>query len=301
MKYDSTHACSEISGRSESIQEINSDLDNIADFSVRNCLKLNNDKSNYIIIGSRQNLVKLSKTPVPPVKIANIPIERKNHVKNLGVIFDDTLSWDKHINKCVGTAYGKFKQAFRFKKFLSQEAKLNISEMYILSQFNYCDSLFLNASQIFKNKIKKVQNNSLRFSLDLRKFDPITTHRKKLGLLDMDSRRIFYSLTLMHKIVKNIEPSYLCTRIKHTSEIHNYNTRNRQALTVNHIKTAKNPILSLAASKTNTTNFLKILTSPISPLIFSEINAEKSYQQHNRVKRQLFKFSDLFLPVVFAI
>ena len=187
---------------SESIKKINSDLDNIADFSLRNCLQLNNDKSNYIIIVSHQNLTKLSKTPVPDVKIANIPIERKNHVKNLGVIFDDTLSWDKHINKCVGIAYGKFKQAYRFKKFLSQEAKLNISEMYILSQFNYCDSLFLNASQIFKNKIQKVQNNCLRFSLDLRKFDHITIHRKKLGLLDMENRRLLHSLTPMHKIVK---------------------------------------------------------------------------------------------------
>ena len=51
---------------------------------------------------------------LPPVKMANEPIERKNHVKNLGVIFDDTLTWDKHINKCIGKAYGKFKQTYRF-------------------------------------------------------------------------------------------------------------------------------------------------------------------------------------------
>ena len=77
-------------------------------------------------------------------------------------------------------AYGKFKQAFRFKKFLSQKAKLNISETYILSQFNYCDALFLNASNILKNKIQKVQNSCLRFALDLRKFEHITIHRKTL-------------------------------------------------------------------------------------------------------------------------
>ena len=224
---------------SETIIKINQDLDRIADFSLRNCLKLNKDKSNYIIIGSRQNLIKLSKIALPLVKIANIPIERKNQVKNLGVIFDDTLSWDKHINKCIGKAYGKFKQAFRFKHFLSEKAKLNISEMYILSQFNYCDSLFLNASKILKSKIQKVQNNCLRFSLNLRKYDHISPHIKTLGLLNMDDRRTLHSLNLMHKIVKEIAPSYLTNRIKRHSEVHNHNTRNRLAFTTNNIKTAK--------------------------------------------------------------
>ena len=44
---------------SETIKQINSDLNKISDFSIKNCLKLNHDKSNYIIIGSRPNLLKL--------------------------------------------------------------------------------------------------------------------------------------------------------------------------------------------------------------------------------------------------
>ena len=111
--------------------------------------------------------------------------------------------------------------------------------MYILSQFNYCDALFLNASKIFKNKIQKVQNNCLRFTLNLRKFDHITTHRQHFGLLDMDQRRILHSVTLMHKIVKGLAPCYLSNRIKRLSEVHNHNTRNRLALTINKNMTAK--------------------------------------------------------------
>ena len=228
-----------VSDIAKMILKINEDLDRVADFSMRNCLKLNNGKSNYIIIGSRQNLIKLAEHPLPPVLIGENPIERKLHVKNLGVIFDDTLSWDKHINKCIGKAYGKFKQAFRFKKFLSEKAKLNISETYILSQFNYCDALFLNASKTLKNKIQKVQNSCLRFALDLRKYDHITIHMQKLNLLNMDKRRSLHSLTLMHKIVKQIAPSYLCKRIKRHVDIHNYQTRNRLGLAIVNIKTAK--------------------------------------------------------------
>lgn len=224
---------------SETINKINLDLDKISNFSERNCLKLNNDKSNYIIIGSHQNLSKISKIKLPTIKIKNEPIERKNHVKNLGIIFDETLSWEKHINNCIGKAYGKLKQTYRFKNFLSNEAKLNISEIYVLSQFNYCDSLFLNSSKLLKSKIQKVQNSCLRFCLNLRKFDHISEHRIKLGLLNMDQRRILHSTTLMRKIVKGIAPSYLSDRIKHHSDLHNHNTRNREALVLNKNKSSK--------------------------------------------------------------
>ena len=104
----------------DTMHKINSDLKGIADFSNRNCLKLNNDKSNYIILGSHPNLKTISRMVLPVININNQPIKRKNEVKNLGVIFDETLSWDKHINRCIGKAYGKLKQAYRFKNFLSK-------------------------------------------------------------------------------------------------------------------------------------------------------------------------------------
>ena len=56
---------------SETINKINQDLDKISNFSERNCLKLNNDKSNYIIIGSHQNLSKISKMKLPTIKMSN--------------------------------------------------------------------------------------------------------------------------------------------------------------------------------------------------------------------------------------
>ena len=44
------------------IAHINSDLQNIFDYSKRNCLKLNASKSKFIVIGSRPNLKKLKNT-----------------------------------------------------------------------------------------------------------------------------------------------------------------------------------------------------------------------------------------------
>ena len=55
----------------------------------------------------------------------------------------------------------------------------------------------------------------------------------------MDQRRILHGTTLIYKIVKGLAPSYLSDRIKHHSDFHNHNTRNREALVLNKNKTSK--------------------------------------------------------------
>ena len=121
------------------IAKINSDLENICNYSKRNCLKLNAGKSKFIIIGSRPNLKKLKSTVLDEIKLGPDTIDREYSVKNLGIMFDETFSWGKHVNLITAKAYGKLRQAYRFKNFLSLQAKLNVSETYILSQFNYGD------------------------------------------------------------------------------------------------------------------------------------------------------------------
>ena len=159
--------------------------------------------------------------------IDNKVIERKTHVKNLGITFDEVLSWTKHVNILVGKAYGKLKLAYRSKKNLSRDAKINLCEYYVLSHFNYCDVVYQNMSDLLKLKIQNVQHSCFRFIFDRRKYDHISDCFLKLDTLNMEQRRILHGLTLMYKINKKLAPSYLCDRIAHHTEIHNYNTRRK--------------------------------------------------------------------------
>ena len=147
----------------ETIDYINSDLSNISRFSKNNCLKLNAGKSKFIIIGSRPNLKKLKSIQLKQIKIDNQIIEREHEVKNLGVTFDETMSWARHVNLSVARAYGKLKNAWRFKNFLSEKSKLNVCETYILSTFNYGDIILQNMTKLLQDKIQKVQNRCVRF------------------------------------------------------------------------------------------------------------------------------------------
>ena len=218
-----------ISGKVKDINKLvlsmNEDLEATAKFSDNNFLKLNSKKSMYIILGSARNINKLSKEEVPPIRIGKNFIERKTIVRNLGVIFDENLNFESHMNTLIRNAYYRLKQAYRFKNFLSMESKVKIAESYILANFNYCDILFLNISNQLKRKIQNFQNTCVRFIFGLKKYDHISEKFKSLNILNMENRRKLHSLTTMHKIINNLAPTYLSKRIRIISSVHSHNTR----------------------------------------------------------------------------
>ena len=71
-------------------------------------------------------------------------IERKKEAVNLGITFDEVLSWTKYVNISVSSAYRRLNQCYRHKKFLTMQTKINICESYVLSNFNYSDVLLQN-------------------------------------------------------------------------------------------------------------------------------------------------------------
>ena len=219
------------------VAKINSDLENISNFSKRNCLKLNASKSKFIVIGSRPNLKKLKSANLDLIKLGNETIEREYTVKNLGITFDELLSWTKHVNLCVAKAYGKLRQVCRFKNFLTDKVKWNICETYILSNFNYGDIILQGLSNQLENKIQKIQNSCIRFSFGLRKYDHITNTRLSNNIISMHDRRLLHCLTLMFKIVRKMAPVYLCNRITYKHQFHNYNTRRKNDIQTSFART----------------------------------------------------------------
>lgn len=220
------------------ISRINQDLERVQLFSNNNCLKLNSTKSNFIIIGSRPNLSKLSQKTLSPIVLNNKIIERKTHVKNLGVIFDEPFTWTKHVNKSISTAYFKLRQVYRFKNFLSEDSKKTVCESYILCHFNYCDSVYFNITEFLKSKIQKVQNTCFRFIFGLRKYDHVSSCLVKLDTLNMHERRLLHGLSLMHRVNLKLAPSYLIDRIVRHEDIHTYNTRHRRNIVSERCNTA---------------------------------------------------------------
>ena len=222
----------------EAFNSANTVLDNIANYSKNNCLKLNTDKTKYIVIGSRGNLKTLSEQELPALKLNGDILEQKDNVKNLGIIFDQNMFWTNQINSIVGKAYGRLKQAYKFRNFLSLETRFTLVETYILSLFNYGDILFQNISGRLSNKIQRVQNSCMRFVYGLRKYDHISHCYEKNKTLNMENRRKLHSLILMHKIALGLAPDYLSEKIVRHQDLHSYHTRRRENIAVQRVNTS---------------------------------------------------------------
>ena len=209
----------------EMIAKINSDLHNIFEFSEANNLSLNVGKCKYIIIGSAHNLKLLSEMDLANLVIDAKALKRESEVYDLGLLVDENLSWETQNSKTVASAYGKLRNAYQAKNFLSRKSKIAVVEYYVLSQLNYCNIVMQNLSQGTLSKIQKLQNACTRFIFGLRKFDHISAHFRQLNVLNMENRRLLHSATAMHKIVLKKAPTYLCGKIRYRNSFHLHNTR----------------------------------------------------------------------------
>ena len=207
------------------IARVNADLNSINMFSEANNLTLNIKKCKYIIIGSPFKIRELRDINIPQIIIDNKPLKRETELYDLGVLIDENLSWEKHINNSISKAYGKLRTAYRAKNFLTKESKTNVVEYYVLSQLNYCNILMQNITQKLSTKIQKLQNACTRFIFGLRKFDHISGHFRQLKVLNMANRKTLHSATFMHKIVNKKAPTYLCSKIRYRNAFHRHNTR----------------------------------------------------------------------------
>ena len=125
----------------DSITEINQDLSSISNYCRNSALTINEKKCHYMIIGTKPALKKVDDLILKEMVINNKIIERVKFARNLGLTYDEVLSWRRHVNILVGRAISKLKDLNRFKKFLNEESKKLLCDSLILSQFTVNRSL----------------------------------------------------------------------------------------------------------------------------------------------------------------
>ncbi len=209
-----------------SVSQFNTDLNRISSWSQSNALKLNASKSKVIIIGSSYQIKSLSNNnTIPDVAINNDIIPVVSECRNLGILFDNTLSWLPHINSLISKSYGKLRSLNHYKHFLSSTVKLKLCDSLILSNFNYCDFLFGNLTAGLQQRVQRVQNSCLRYAFDIKKSYHITPFLYKSRWLNMSNRRLYHSLCFIFKIINGDAPPYFDNYIIRSGISHQYSTR----------------------------------------------------------------------------
>ena len=105
-----------------------------------NILKLNDEKTEFIMFGTKQQL---SKVPSTSITIGDDSIDSVNQVCSLGYHMDSELRNNIHINKLCQFCYVTLQKIRAIQHKIDQPTCQIIVQALVLSKLDYCNSLLI--------------------------------------------------------------------------------------------------------------------------------------------------------------
>ena len=171
-----------------------------------NKLKLNPDKTEFILFGSKNVRTKLGK--FFPVNILGTLLSPAEAIRNLGVWFDSDFSFSCHVRNICKACFVHIRDLRRLRGYLTREAALLAANALVGSRLDYCNSLFRSLSALNLRRLQCVQNSLARIVANTTKYSHITPVRKSLHWLPIMHRSIFKVALLVYKFLHSGHPKY---------------------------------------------------------------------------------------------
>ena len=134
-------------------------------------LKLNDDKTEFMIIGSRQQLEKVS---VAELSVGDISVAPASAARNLGVLFDRNLKFDAQITKTCCTCYYYLHNIRNIRKYLTLDSTRCLVHVLVMGHVDDCNILLYGLPRNNINKLQRLQNMAARFITNTPRFCHIT-------------------------------------------------------------------------------------------------------------------------------
>ena len=109
-----------------------------------NKLKLNPDKTEFILFGSNVQRSELSKCF--PVDILGNQLTPSDKVRNLGVFFDKNFTFSEHVSSIRKSCFVHLRDLRRIRRFLPKPVAIVLANALVSSRLDYCNSLFRSLS-----------------------------------------------------------------------------------------------------------------------------------------------------------
>lgn len=217
--------------------KINYDINELFEWLCDNSLSINVNKSKAIVFGSRSKVADINTNRLD-IKIDNRRLDFVSEVKYLGIKLDQSLSFHNHALYIMNKMSKKTFFLRRISKNLSIPTRLLLYKSIILPHVEFCSTVLFNLPSFRIQEIQCIQNRCMRAILACNKYTPIKTMLNVLSLMSIKEKILFNTLLFIYKVKNKMLPSYLYENLEFVSDIHNYNTRNKDNFNVKICRTA---------------------------------------------------------------
>ena len=140
---------------SPALAKLNACLHDVQEWMSLSKLKLNPEKTEFIVFGSKAQRQKISSHF--PVSILGSLLHPVDSVSNLGVWFDADFSFSEHIKRTCKACFLQMRGLRRIRKYLTPELAVFAANALVSSRLDYCNSLFRGLSGFNQYKLQSIQ------------------------------------------------------------------------------------------------------------------------------------------------
>ena len=171
-----------------------------------NFLLLNSDKTEVILLGPKQHRNTLSNDLA---LLDGFTIASRTTVRNLGVIFDQDISFNSHMKQISKNAFFHLRNIAKIRHILSQKDAEKLVHAFVTSRLDYCNSLLSGCPNKSIKTLQLIQNAAARVLTRTGIRDHISPILASLHWLPVKLRIEFKILLLTYKALNDRAPSYL--------------------------------------------------------------------------------------------
>jgi hypothetical protein len=181
-------------------------IEEIRQWMHENHLKLNDSKTEFLIIGTKHQLSQLGDVSI---KIGDEAIPSTSSARNIGVMFDAEMNMKEQVSQITRSCYGQLWSISKIRKYLTTDAAERLVHAFITSRLDNHNSMLSGAPDYLLDKLQLIQNQAARVITGQRRNDHITESLVDLHWLPVKYRIEFKMLLFAYKSQHEKAPVYL--------------------------------------------------------------------------------------------
>ena len=183
---------------------LQNDLNSVYNWCDSNKLTINCKKTKYCLYGMRSIVLKARMLNIN-LSLNNQILEQVCSYKYLGLILDEHLTYNKHIKEMNKVISHKLYLMSKIRKYLTEQACIDIFKTMVLSVIEYCDIIYGGTSQGNLSTIDKLFYRGLRICLRNNEKKTKTELCQSCRVAPLKDRNSSHLLLFMFKQKENIQ------------------------------------------------------------------------------------------------